>query len=110
MASNIKTPAEQSTPVAPRKRESDTRDLPSLDFSDPAVKKLIRSAKKHGYVTLAQINCVLPSRETNSEQLKNILSIFGEMGVNVVETDEAEEEVPTREESEEVAEGEELLL
>jgi RNA polymerase primary sigma factor len=32
-----------------------------------------------------------------------------EMGVNVVETYEAEEEVPTREESEEVAEGEELV-
>src|SRR5271166_3532502 len=105
MASNIKAPPEQRTLVAPRKRESDTRVLPWLEFSDAAVKKLIRSAKKDGYVTLAQINGVLPSNETSSLQLKNILSIFGEMGVNVVETNKVEEEVPT----EEVAEGEELV-
>ena len=109
MASNIKTPPEQRTPVAPQKRESDIRDLPWLEFSDVAVKKLIRSAKKHGYVTLAQINGVLPSNETSSPQFKSILSIFGEMGVNVVETNKVEEEVPTRADSEEVAEGEELV-
>jgi Sigma-70 factor, region 1.1 len=34
---------------------------PPLDLSDAAVKKLIRSAKKRGYVTHDQINSVLPS-------------------------------------------------
>ena len=109
MASNIKAPPEKNMRGA-----SETRDmsLPLLDLSDAAVKELIRSAKKRGYVTVDQINAVLPSKEANSEQIKDILSIFGEMGVNVVETKEAEpeEEVATREEPEEEAEGENELV
>ena len=86
--------------------------LPLLDLSDAAVKELIRSAKKRGYVTVDEINSVLPSKEANSEQIKEILSIFGEMGVEAAETKEAEpeEEVATREEPEEEDEGENELV
>ena len=109
MASNIKAPPERNMRGA-----SETRDmsLPLLDFSDAAVKELIRSAKKRGHVTVDQINAVLPSKVANSEQIKDILSIFGEMGVNVVETKEAEpeEELATREAQEEEAEGENELV
>src|SRR5215468_12752530 len=73
---------------------------PLLDLSDAAVKKLIRSAKKRGYVTHDQINSVLPSGEVNSEQIKDVLAIFSEMGVNVVETEETSKE-GEREEGEE---------
>ena len=65
-------------------------DRPLLDLSDAAVKELIRSAKKHGYVTHDQINALLSSEEVNSEQIEDILAKFSEMGVNVVETKEAE--------------------
>jgi Sigma-70 factor, region 1.1 len=51
-------------------------DSPLLDLSDPAVKELIRSAKKRGYVTHDQINSVLPSEEVNSEQIEDVLGIF----------------------------------
>ena len=109
MASNIKAPPERNMRGA-----SETRDmsLPLLDFSDAAVKELIRSAKTRGHVTVDQINAVLPSKEANSEQIKDILSIFGEMGVKVVETKEAEpeEELATREAQEEEAEGENELV
>ena len=83
-------------------------DSPLLDLSDAAVKELIRSAKKRGYVTHDQINALLSSEEVKSEQIEDILAKFSEMGVNVVETKEAEpeEEVATREEPEEEAEGE----
>jgi RNA polymerase primary sigma factor len=85
---------------------------PLLDLSDAAVKKLIRSAKKRGYVTVDQINSELPLKEANPEQIKDMLSMFGEMGVNVVETKEAEteEEAATREEREEEAEDENALV
>src|SRR6059058_1732206 len=63
-------------------------DRPLLDLSDAAVKKLIRSAKKRGYVTHDQINSVLPSEEVNSEQIEDVLAMFREMGVNFVETQE----------------------
>jgi RNA polymerase primary sigma factor len=80
-------------------------DSPLLDLSDPAVKEFIRSAKKRGCVTHDQINSVLPE-EVNSEQIKDVLAIFSEMGVNVVETEEtSKEEEEPREVSDEEAES-----
>ena len=82
-------------------------DSPLLDLSDAAVKKLIRSAKKRGYLTHEQINSVLPSEEVNSEQIEDVLAMFSEMRVNVVETEEASEEgEEQREEADEEAESE----
>src|SRR6516164_7013237 len=67
-------------------------ETPLLDLSDAAVKTLIRTAKKRGYVTHDQINALLFSEQVKHEQIKNILANFSEMGVNVVETEEAEPE------------------
>src|SRR5262249_42125160 len=81
---------------------------PLLDLSNAAVKKLIRFAKKRGYVTHDQINSVLSSEEVNSEQIEDVLAMFSEMGVNVVETEEPSEEGDEpREEAE--SEGGELV-
>jgi RNA polymerase primary sigma factor len=93
---------ETEKPDAPEKETPDTPDapLPLLDLSDAAVKKLIRNAKKRGYVTVDQINAVMPSEEVNSEQIEDILAMFSEMGVNVVETEEAEQEEERAEEPE----------
>src|SRR5215470_8478974 len=89
MASKIKvTPQKEG---APEKEGADTLPgCPLLDLSGAAVRKLIRNAKKRGYVTVDQINSVLPSEEINSEQIEDVLAMFSEMGVNVVETEEAE--------------------
>ncbi len=82
-------------------------DVPLLDLSDPAVGKLIRSAKKRGYVTHDQINSVLSSEELNSEQMEDVLATFSEMGVNVVETEEASDDGEEQdEEADEQAEAE----
>jgi RNA polymerase primary sigma factor len=71
------------------------QDSPPIDLWDDAIKKLIRGAKKRGYVTHDQINALLPSEEVKSEQIEDILAMFSEMGVNVVETKETEaEETP----------------
>ena len=55
-----------------------------------AVKKLISSAKKRGYVTHDQIKALIFSETVKSEQIKDILAKFSGMGVDVVETKEAE--------------------
>ena len=94
---------EKAQDEAPEKEAAEASDAPLLDLSDAAVKKLIRSAKKRGYVTHDQINAVLPSEEVNSEQIEDVLATFSEMGVNVVENEEATEE---GEEPEEEAESE----
>lgn len=68
-------------------------DGPLLDFSDDAIKKMIKLAKKNGYVTMDELNAVLPSDEVTSEQIEDILAMFSEMGVNVVDDeDEVESE------------------
>ncbi len=97
---------------APEKEAPETPDapLPLLDLSDAAVKKLIRNAKKRGYVTHDQINSVLPSEEVNSEQIEDVLALFSEMGINVVETEEAETEEEHKEEAEEEPEAEGELV
>src|SRR5207245_3905252 len=97
----------QKDKVPEKEGQETPSDSPLLDLSDAAVKKLIRSAKKRGYVTHDQINSVLRSEEVNSEQIEDVLAMFSEMGVNVVETEETEtEEEAAREEPEEEAEAE----
>src|SRR5674476_715082 len=104
-----KTNATPQKEEVPKKEGPETSpDSPLLDLSDAAVKKLIRSAKKRGYVTHDQINALLSSEEVKSEQIEDILTMFSGMGVNVVETEEAEpEDEGAREEpDDEESEGE----
>ena len=90
MASNTKmTPLKE---VLEKEGPEIRPDSPLLDLSDAAIKKLIRSAKKRGYVTHVQINELLSSEEVKSEQIEDILAKLSEMGVNVVETEGAEPE------------------
>jgi RNA polymerase primary sigma factor len=102
MANKIKM-----TPQKEEMLEREGPDSPLLDLSDAAVKDLIRGGKKRGYVTHNQINALLSSEEVKSEQIEDILAKLSEMGVNVIETKEAEleEEVATGDEPDEEAEG-----
>src|SRR5262245_43191032 len=112
MATKTKAVAKDKEEIKPETPEKDAPEapdtpLPLLDLSDAAVKKLIRGAKKRGYVTVDQINAVLPSEEVNSEQIEDVLAMFSEMGVNVVENEDSEhEEEAAREEPEEEPEVE----
>src|SRR5262249_33581585 len=101
MASTIKVTARKEK-IPENNRSETTPDRPLLDLSDAAVQELIRTAKKRGHVTHDQINTLLSSEEVNSEQIETILANFSDMGINVVETKEAqlEEEAETREEPE----------
>src|SRR5437868_4630797 len=86
------TPQKESE--APEKEGAETPDapLPVLDLSDAAVKKMIKQAKKRGYVTYEQLNAVMPSEEVTSEKIEDVLAMMNEMGINVVETEEADNE------------------
>lgn len=66
-------------------------DGPLLDLSDDAVKKMIKAAKKRGYVTMDELNAVLPSEEVTSEQIEDTMAMLSDMGINVIEDEEAEE-------------------
>jgi RNA polymerase primary sigma factor len=105
--------APQKEGETPEKEVSETADapLPLLDLSDAAVKKMIKQAKKRGYVTYEQLNAVMPSEEVTSEQIEDVLAMMSEMGINVVETEEAEaeEEEGAEQAEEEESEGGELV-
>ena len=118
IASKAKAALQKAAPQkegeTPEKEAPETPDapLPLLDLSDAAVKKMIKQAKKRGYVTYEQLNSVMPSEEVTSEQIEDVLAMMSEMGINVVETEEAEaegEEEAREEPEEEEAESGELV-
>ena len=71
--------------------QAEAPDGPVLDMSDAAVKKLIKTAKARGFVTYDELNEVLPSEEVSSEQIEDTMSMLSDMGINVIDTDEAED-------------------
>jgi len=83
MATKEKEEAETEREGAP--------DGPLLDLTDDAVKKMIKVAKKRGYVTMDELNAVLPSEEVTSEQIEDTMAMLSDMGINVVEDGENEE-------------------
>src|SRR5712692_157258 len=88
--------------------EKDSPDAPSplLDLSDAAVKKMIKQAKKRGFVTFDQLNEVLPSDTTSPEQIEDIMSMLSDMGINVSEAEEADSEEENKEEAEDETDNE----
>ena len=74
---------------------NDTTDgdtQPLIDLNDASVKKLIARAKKRGYITYDQLNEALPQDQMSSDQLEDIMSALNEMGVNIVENEDAGED------------------
>ena len=82
------TKTTETTEAAPEQ----TSDGPLLDLTDAAVKRMIKAARKRGWVTYDELNAVLPPDEFSSEQIEDVLGQLSEMGINVVESDEAEGE------------------
>ena len=85
MARNDEPKAEGEAVVA------EAADSPLLDLTDAAVKRLIKVAKKRGWVTQDELNAVLPSEVNSSDQIEDVNSMLNEMGISVVESEEADE-------------------
>ncbi|AQX27628.1 MULTISPECIES: RNA polymerase sigma factor RpoD [unclassified Bartonella] len=82
-------------------------DGPLLDFSDDAIKKMIKLAKKNGYVIMDELNAALSADEFTSEQIEDTLAMFSEMGINVIDD---EDEIDAEQYEEEIAiEGGDLV-
>ena len=88
MATKTKTKASSESKI-----EVTSADGPVLDLTADSVKKMIRAAKKRGFVTVDELNSVLPSEQTDPDRIEDVMSTLSEMGINVVEDDgEAETE------------------
>mgnify|MGYP003299412600 CR=1 FL=1 len=74
-----------------RKAEDQSEET-TLDMSQTAVKKMIGEARERGYITYDQLNKVLPPDQVSSEQIEDVMSMLSEMGINIIEDEEVEEE------------------
>ncbi|MBT8459431.1 MAG: RNA polymerase sigma factor RpoD, partial [Boseongicola sp.] len=63
-----------------------------LDMSQAAVKKMIGDAREKGYITYDELNKVLPPDQVSSEQIEDVMSMLSEMGINIIEDEEAEDD------------------
>ena len=102
MATKAKKATAAATNSAPKKAKTDktakavkpgeeAADRLQLDDS-AAIKKLLAAAKERGSVTYDELNAALPPEEVSSEQIEDVMAALSEMGVNVVEAEEADEE------------------
>ncbi|RMF13524.1 MAG: RNA polymerase sigma factor RpoD [Alphaproteobacteria bacterium] len=73
------------------KKTAEQGDAPILDMNDASVKKLIAKAKERGVITVDEINQLLPSDETSSEQIEDVMSMLSQMGITLAESEETEE-------------------
>ncbi len=87
-----------------RKQDDQEGDV-VLDMSQAAVKKMIAEAREKGYITYDQLNRVLPPDQVASEQIEDVMSMLSEMGINIIEDEEAEEETEGDSKSTEVVEA-----
>src|SRR5438445_3407464 len=71
---------------------AETGDAPLLDLNDATVKKMIARAKKRGVITVDELNEALPQDQMSSEQIEDVMSALNEMGVQVVENEEASDD------------------
>ena len=64
----------------------------SLDMSQAQVKRMIAEARERGYITYDQLNTVLPPDQVSSEQIEDVMSMLSEMGINIIEDEDAEDD------------------
>src|SRR3954453_11092594 len=70
----------------------DGGDAPLIDLNEAPINKLIARAKKRGYVTYDELNDALPQDQMSTDQIEDIMSSLNELGINVVENEEADED------------------
>jgi RNA polymerase primary sigma factor len=84
--------AKTNTAVAPGGPADggDGGDAPLIDLNEASLKKLIARAKKRGYITYDELNEVVG--EMSTDQIEDITSAINEMGINIVENEDAGED------------------
>ncbi|MXV35020.1 MULTISPECIES: RNA polymerase sigma factor RpoD [unclassified Saccharibacter] len=73
-------------------RNAPEQDGPPLDVQSAAVKRLIAKGRSGGSITFDELNAVLPQDKMTSEQIEDVMAALSEMGIQVVENTDREEE------------------
>src|SRR6478672_556709 len=88
------------TNTAETEEKTETGDAPLIDLNEAQLKKLISRARKRGYITYDELNDALPQDQMSSEQIEDVMSALSEMGVNLVENEDAGDDDPQEEPAE----------
>src|SRR5215472_8265317 len=70
-------------------------EAPLLDQIAVAIKKMVARGKERGYLTYDELNAALPTDQVSSEQIEDTMTMLSELGINVVENEDAEETATT---------------
>ncbi|WP_028880535.1 RNA polymerase sigma factor RpoD [Terasakiella pusilla] len=73
-------------------KQEEGGDGPLLDSLGAAVKKMLAKGKDRGFITYDELNTALPPDKMSSEQIEDTMSALSEMGISVVENEEAEDD------------------
>ena len=65
-------------------------DEPLVDSVAATVKRLVVRGKERGYVTYDELNLALSADQVSSDQIEDAMAMLSELGVNVIEAEEAE--------------------
>ena len=98
------------TNTADTEEKNEAGDAPLIDLNEASIKKLIARARKRGVITYDELNEALPQDQMSSEQIEDIMSALNDMGVNIVESDDGEDEEPETDSAEEPGEGGETFV
>ncbi|MGB0799166.1 MAG: RNA polymerase sigma factor region1.1 domain-containing protein, partial [Planktomarina sp.] len=89
------------------RKQDDNASDPMSDMSQTAVKKMIAEARERGYITYDQLNNVLPPDQVSSDQIEDVMSMLSEMGIQVTEEEEGEEDDEEKDDEEKEEGGDE---
>ncbi|MGE4351633.1 MAG: RNA polymerase sigma factor RpoD [Bdellovibrionales bacterium] len=81
--------APKKSAAAETSNDEEKEEAPVIDTGPDAVKKMIAKGKERGFVTVDEINAVLPQDKINSDLIEDTMAMLSEMGINVVDDDDA---------------------
>jgi RNA polymerase primary sigma factor len=85
MASKVASVAETA------ETREEAAEAPLLDQIAVAIKKMVARGKERGYLTYDELNAALPTDQVSSEQIEDTMTMLSELGINVIENEDAEE-------------------
>src|ERR671938_2028972 len=81
--------AAEKRPIAPHRGTDVSGDPLSIEEKYDEVRQLINIGKEKGYLLYDEVNELLPSEITSSEELDDLFNAFGSAGIEVVDSDKA---------------------
>ncbi len=92
--------AKQATATEEVDSRDESNETLLIDSTVAAVKRLIQKGRERGYITYDELNTVLPSEQVSSEQIEDTMAMISELGINLVEAEESDDNANTETEQE----------